>query len=127
KSNIRTAILMDLTINDASDNNIVRDGVANLSGLRFNMLGGSFVVNGAYDTRDIKHPSYDFGLKINNMSIQQAANSFSVVKTFVPIAGLVSGNFSTDFKIKGELLQNMMPNMLTVDGSGLVNIAQAAL
>lgn len=126
-SNIKAVKLMDFNITNATGNIIVRDGVANLDGLRFNMLGGNFVVSGAYNTKDIAHPKYDLGLKIDNMSIQQAANSFSIVKTFAPIAGLVQGKFSTDFKVDGELLQNMMPNMATVDGAGLVKIAQASL
>ncbi|HNJ43866.1 MAG TPA: AsmA-like C-terminal region-containing protein, partial [Acidobacteriota bacterium] len=40
---------------------------------------------------------------------------------------MMSGSFSTDFKVGGELKQNMMPNMSTVNGAGLVKIAQAAL
>ncbi|MGC1240847.1 MAG: AsmA-like C-terminal region-containing protein [Chryseosolibacter sp.] len=126
-SNVKTAKLMDLTINNATGDIIVKDGVANLNGLRFNMLGGNFVVNGTYNTKDMAHPSYDMALKIDNLSIQDAANSFSIIKTYAPIAGLVKGKFSTDFKIDGELLQNMMPNMRTVDGAGLIKIAQATL
>ncbi len=126
-SDIKTAKLMDFTLTNASGDIIVKDGVANLSGLRFSMLGGNFVVNGSYNTRDLAHPKYDMALKIDNMSIQQAASSFSIVKTFAPIAGLVQGKFSTDFKVDGELLQNMMPNLSTVGGAGLVKIAQASL
>src|SRR5690606_15394036 len=55
-SNIKTTRLMDLTLSNATGDIIIKDGVANLSGLRFNMLGGAFVVNGSYDTRDIEHP-----------------------------------------------------------------------
>lgn len=126
-SNIKAAKFMDFNITNASGDIIVKDGVANLDGLKFDMLGGNFVVSGTYDTKNMAHPKYDLGLKIDNMSIQQAANAFSIVKTFAPIAGLVQGKFSTDFKIDGELLQNMMPNMATVDGAGLVKIAQASL
>jgi uncharacterized protein involved in outer membrane biogenesis len=127
KSNIKTVKLMDLNITNAMGDIIVKDGIANLSGLRFNMLDGNFVVNGTYNTRNLAHPAYDLGLKIENVSIQEAANSFSIVKTFAPVAGLVKGKFSTDFKVKGELLKTMTPNMATVDGAGLVKIAQAEL
>lgn len=127
KSSIKQVRLMDYRITDATGDVIVKDGVADLSGLRFNMLGGTFVVNGSYNTKDINHPKYDFALKIQNLSIQQAATSFDVVQTYAPIAGLVAGNFSTDFKISGELLQNMSPNLKTVNGSGLIEIAKAAL
>lgn len=127
KSDVKRVNVMDLNLTNARGDVIVRNGVANLSGLRFNMLGGQFVVNGTYDTKDINHPKYDFALNIENVSIKQAASASSLVQSYAPIAGMVNGNFSTDFKISGELLQNMMPNLATVNGSGLIKIAQAAL
>jgi hypothetical protein len=126
-SNVKTVKMMDYTMTNATGDVIVKDGIANLSGLKFNMLGGSFVVNGTYNTKDIAHPKYDLGLKIENLSIAQAATSFSIVKSFAPVAGLMHGSFSTDFKINGELLETMMPNLKTVGGDGLVKIAQASL
>lgn len=127
KSDIKTAKMMDFTITNAAGDIVLKDGIANLSDLKFNMLGGAFVVNGSYNTQDLNHPKYDFGLKIDNLSIQQTASAFTLVRTFAPIAGLANGNFSTDFKVSGELLQDMMPNLKTVAGGGLVKIAQASL
>jgi len=127
KANVKTVKMMDYTMTNANGDVIVKDGIANLSGLRFNMLGGSFVVNGTYNTKDLAHPKYDLGLKIENLSLAQAATSFSIVKSFAPVAGLMQGSFSTDFKINGELLETMMPNLKTVGGDGLVKIAQASL
>jgi hypothetical protein len=83
--------MMDFVISNAAGDVIVKDGIANLNGVKFNLLGGAFSVTGNYNTKDINHPLYDFGLKIENMSVQQAANSFSIVKTYAPIAGLVNG------------------------------------
>jgi hypothetical protein len=127
RSDIKTVKVMDLTLTNAAGDVVVKDGIANLSGLRFDMMGGAFTVNGTYNTKDLAHPKYDFGLKIENLSIAQSASAFSMVKTYAPVAGLVNGNFSTDFKVAGELLQTMMPDLKTVSGSGLIKIAQAAL
>ncbi|MEQ8425372.1 MAG: AsmA-like C-terminal region-containing protein, partial [Cyclobacteriaceae bacterium] len=126
-SSLKTVKMMDYTITNASGDIIVKNGIANLNGLKFSMLGGTFQMTGSYNTKDIEHPKYDMDLKIQNMAIQQAASSFSVVKTYAPIAGLVNGDFSTDFKISGELLPSMMPNLTTVNGGGLIKVAQAAL
>jgi uncharacterized protein involved in outer membrane biogenesis len=126
-SNLKTVKMMDYTMTNVNGDVIVKDGIANLNAVRFNMLGGAFAVNGTYNTKDINHPLYDLGVKIESLSIQQAASSFSIVKTYAPIAGLVSGSFGTDFKISGELGQDMMPKMNTVNGSGLIKVAQAAL
>jgi uncharacterized protein involved in outer membrane biogenesis len=127
KSDIKRARIMDLTATNATGNIVIKDGIANLSGLSFEMLGGSFTLSGAYNTQDLQHPKYDLGLKVQDLSIAQSAASFSMVQAYAPIAGLVNGSFSTDFNISGELLQNMMPNLSTVNGNGLVKIAQAAL
>jgi hypothetical protein len=127
RSSIKTVKMMDYTMTNAAGDVIVKDGIANLSGVKFNMLGGAFVVNGTYDSRDITHPKYNMGLKIDGMSMQQAASSFSMVKTYAPIAGLVNGNFSTDFQVAGELGKDMMPLMEKVTGAGLIKVAQATL
>jgi hypothetical protein len=126
-SDIKTVKMMDYTITNALGDVIVKDGVANLNGVKFNMLGGAFAVNGSYSTKDINHPKYDMAVKIDNLAIQQAAASFSIIKTYAPIAGLATGKFGTDFKISGELGQDMVPKMNTVSGAGLIKIAEAAL
>jgi uncharacterized protein involved in outer membrane biogenesis len=126
-SDIKTVKMMDYTITNALGDVIVKDGVANLNGVKFNMLGGAFAMNGSYNTKDVNHPKYDMALKIDNLAIQQAAASFSIIKTYAPIAALATGKFGTDFKISGELGQDMMPKMNTVNGGGLIKIAEAAL
>jgi hypothetical protein len=126
-SNIKAAKMMDFNITNATGDIIIRNGVANLSNLKFGMLGGTFVVNGTYNTKDVNHPTYDLMLNIQNVSMKDAANSSSIVQTYAPIAGLVNGKFNTDFSLRGELKQDMTPNMATVNGGGIIKIAQAAL
>ncbi len=127
RSSVATVKMMDYVMTNASGDVILKNGIANMSGLKFNMLGGAFAVNGSYNAKDIKHPKYDMALKIENLNIQKASNSFSMVKTYAPIAGFVNGNFSTDFKVNGELDKKMMPNLSTVTGGGLLKIAEATL
>ncbi|WHZ07377.1 MAG: hypothetical protein OJF59_001130 [Cytophagales bacterium] len=126
-SNLKTVKMMDYTMTNAVGDVLVKDGVAKMNNVKFSLLGGAFAVSGTYDTRDMQHPKYDFGLNVQDLSIQQAASSFSIIKTYAPIAGLAQGKFGTDFKINGELQQNMMPKMNTVNGAGLVKIAEAAV
>jgi uncharacterized protein involved in outer membrane biogenesis len=126
-SNLKKVHLMDYNMTNATGDITVKDGIANLKDIKFDMLGGGFAVNGTYNPVDINHPKYDFGLKIDNLSIKEAASTFSIIKQFAPIAGAALGKFSTDFKIGGELTQDLMPNMTTVNGSGLLKIAEAAI
>ncbi len=106
---------------------IVKDGKIDMKGINFNTLGGSFAVNGSYDTRDLSKPTFDFGLDMENVSIQQSYTTFNSVKAFAPIAKFVNGNFSTKFNFNGELGKDMMPKLGTISGSGLINVVQAVL
>lgn len=126
-SSVTTVKMMDYTMTQAAGDVTLKNGIASLSGLKFNMLGGAFGLNGSYNAIDVKHPKYDMSIKIENLSVQEAAHSFSMVRTYAPVAGLVNGNFSTDFKLTGELTQKMMPNLGTVTGAGLVKLAQASV
>jgi len=127
ESNLRRVRYMDFDITNATGEIIVRDGIASLNGLRFNMLGGKFSLTGSYNTKDIDNPRYDFGLNIQNLSFKQAAQSFSLVQSYAPVAGLVNGSFGTDFKISGKLLQDMSPDLSSINAAGLLKIAQASL
>jgi len=126
-SDLKTVKMMDYVITNAIGDVVIKDGAAKMNNVKFNMLGGAFVINGTYDTKDLQHPKYDFGLKVDELSIQQAASTFSIIKTYAPIAGMAQGKFGTDFKINGELGQDMMPKMNTVNGDGLIKIAEAAV
>lgn len=126
-SNINTVIVSDMKLENATGDIIVKDGIANLSNLTFNTLGGEFVVNGAYNTQDITKPSYDFKLGIKDISISESYKTFTTVQKFAPIAENVVGDLSTEMGISGLLQQDMMPDLNTVAAEGLLNIAKAAL
>ncbi|GHM99946.1 hypothetical protein WSM22_14360 [Cytophagales bacterium WSM2-2] len=126
-SNLKSVKVMDYSISNLLGDILVKDGMAKMNNVKFNMLDGSFAVTGVYDTRNIQHPRYDFALKVEDLSIQKAASTFSIIKTYAPIAGMATGKFGTDFKVSGELGQDMMPKMATVNGDGLIKIAEAAV
>lgn len=127
KSDIKRAEIMDLVASNAKGDIIIRNGMANLSDLNFNMLEGSFNVNGTYDTRNPAEPKYDFKLGIKDLSIQKSFSAFSIIQQYAPIAEKVNGNLSTDFNIAGLLNQDMTPDMNSINAGGLLKIAQAAV
>ncbi|MTI20618.1 AsmA family protein [Fulvivirga sp. RKSG066] len=126
-SSIKSAKMMDMEFKNATGDIIVRNGIVNLSDLKFNLLEGQFAVNGSYNAKDIKKPMYDLKLNIEKLSIQSAFKNFEIVKQYVPIANLVDGDFSTDFSVNGLLNESMMPELGTITGAGLFEIAQATM
>ena len=106
---------------------IVKDGTVKMNNVIFGLMGGNFKTNGTYDTKDLAKPLFDFDLQIDKMQFKDAYTTFSTVKAFAPIAEKLEGFFNTKFKLSGGLTQQMMPDLATLSGDGIVNIAQAAV
>ncbi|WP_339923068.1 AsmA-like C-terminal region-containing protein [uncultured Cyclobacterium sp.] len=117
----------NLTLNNASGKLWVKDAVLKLEGFKTDMLGGSLVFDGTYNSKDISKPSFDMTLDISKLGVQDAFRSFVTVQTFAPIAQHVTGIFSTKFSFSGLLGQDMMPVLSSLDGSGLIRLAETAL
>lgn len=124
-SSINRILYDNLTLQQAKGLLTVRDGVLDMSNLSFNLLGGAIVMNGKYDTREPESPAFSYQLNIKNLSIPQAYSSFSTVQAFAPMASLMSGNFSTDFAISGKLKNDLTPVFESLNGRGLIQIAEA--
>jgi hypothetical protein len=105
----------------------MKNGVMSLRDLRFNLLGGSFLTNGTYDTSNPNKPAFDFNLGIQALSFKKSFETFNTVQTFAPIAQHINGDFSTNFKIAGLLGQDLMPVMQTLSGGGDIRVNDAAL
>jgi len=105
----------------------VKDGILILDPLKVNMLEGSIKMTGLYNSQDKYEPKFDFRLDISKLSIPETFKNVMTVQKFVPIAAKMEGKFSTDFKIKGLLTQEMMPDLATVQGAGLIMITDAAV
>ena len=118
---------MDFNIAQATGTVLLKEGQAKLESCKFSLLDGAFSLDGAYDPRQINKPLYDFDLSVDNLSIREAANSFSLVKKFAPVAGLANGKFSLGFKISGAMDSHLSPVAETVNASGVVEIKNASV
>jgi hypothetical protein len=66
-------------------------------------------------------------MDIQDLSIAESFNTFSMVQQYVPLAKGVVGNVSTKLSVDGLLKQDMMPDLKTLKADGIFKIAQAAL
>ncbi|MFT3739038.1 MAG: AsmA family protein [Breznakibacter sp.] len=107
-----------LTVNNANGKIVVKDGRVLLDGLKVDLLGGSMLMSGQYNTQDEKKPFIDFDFDASKINISQAVNSFSVIDSILPIAKLAQGIVSTKFNYSGDLGKDMMPVLSSVNGLG---------
>jgi hypothetical protein len=125
-SRIDQLIYDDITLKNFAGELRIKDGAVNMNQVGFGMLDGTFVMDGSYETVS-EFPTYVYDLKIKELSIPAAFQSFNTVQKLAPFAEKMNGKFSTDFAIAGALGSDMMPIYETITGAGLINVAQAAL
>lgn len=105
----------------------VHDERVDLKDVFFNLFNGSATLNGAYDTKDKKHPGLELAYDVRDFDIQQTAQYMNTVKKMAPIVESCRGAFSTDLKMKAELDQHMMPVMNTLTGNGTLHTKSVAI
>ncbi|HWY38820.1 MAG TPA: AsmA-like C-terminal region-containing protein [Bacteroidia bacterium] len=98
---------------------VVRNARAGMSNLKMNLLDGSMIMNGYYDTKDKRKPAVNFNLNINEVDIQKTNAAFNTVQKLAPIANSARGKFSTTLNDFVTLLKpDMSPDMNTMSGHG---------
>ena len=102
KAKINETAYEKMKISNASGNILVKNGIVSMQNVGFNSLGGSFVTNGSYNSADISHPKFDFDLDLQKIDIVQSYQHLWVVRSLVPIAEYLLGNFTTKFNLRGN-------------------------
>ncbi len=117
----------DLNLKDVRGNMVLRNGILKFTDAEMATLGGKITLNGSYDPSDLTTPKFDFDLNLADISIPQAFQSFNTVQAFAPIAKNLTGLFNSTISFSGKLGQDMMPILSSLDGNGLLKIAQTSL
>ena len=117
----------NLTLRDVNGSMSLRDGVLSFNNASMSTLGGKLALTGSYDPRVVTAPAFDMTFDVMGLSIREAFTSFNTVRAFAPVAQHLTGDFTTKFNMSGLLGQDMMPVLSSLDGRGLVKVAEAAL
>lgn len=105
----------------------VKDQVLSFSDLGMDMLGGSMVMNGSYNTQNISTPVSDFSFDMTNVSIPGVYATFNTFKELMPIASQLEGSMNGKISLTTQLGGDMMPKLETVNGLAQLSIPKAVL
>lgn len=112
-------ILFDkLDINNTQGALIIRDGRVVMDKVNTHLLSGSVLMNGEYNTQDTLKPYMEFDLAVNSIDINQAAHSFSMVDSLLPVAKLAKGKASMKFNFNSLIGDEFSPILQTLNGGG---------
>ncbi|MCO5289680.1 MAG: AsmA-like C-terminal region-containing protein, partial [Bacteroidetes bacterium] len=96
----------------------MRDRTLGLNDISFNIAGGAVVMDGVYQTKDVRSPYFNFDLALQNFDIQTTVKTFSTVKKVAAIAERCNGKFSSGFSVNGRMDDKMDPVMQSLNGGG---------
>ncbi|RCW38603.1 AsmA-like C-terminal region-containing protein [Marinilabilia salmonicolor] len=119
-SNIDKLLYDKLEMTNVAGKITIVDGRVILDGLRSNMLDGSMVVSGEYNTADTLKPFVNFDMALNTIDVHKAANSFSMIDSMMPIAKRAVGTISTNLKFNSLIGADMSPVLSSIGGGGLL-------
>jgi hypothetical protein len=105
----------------------VKNERATLDSLRWEMLKGTVVASGFYETTTPGRPTFDLGLRLGSLDIPSAFASVTTVQMLAPIAKWAQGALSGTMTFRGALDRHMMPLFDAVSGQGDVSSEHVAL
>ena len=126
-SNIKTVLYDNMTLTDLTGNIIMKNGIVKMDKLAFNSIGGSFLVNGNYNTQNISQPTFGMDLKMTQVQIPEAFKTFNSIQKLAPVAQNMQGTFSMDLDMNGGIDKQMMPVYSTLSGAGKAIVQSATL
>ena len=99
---------------------IVRNQKVNMHNVFMNLLDGSMVMNGHYETTSPKKPGFSYDMAIKDFDIETVVSTFNTVEEMAPYAKNMKGRFNTSLNIDGVLDHEMMPDLNTLTGDGVM-------
>ncbi len=83
-------------------------------------MGGSFTINGLYNSQDEKNPSFDLKYKVKGFDFQQAFNQLNTFAILAPIGKYIQGSFNTEMSLNGKVGKDMFPDLGTISIDGFI-------
>ncbi len=112
-------ILFDkLNITNTVGTLLVKDGKVRMNNLGMNLLEGSMVLNGEYNTQDIKKPLVDFDMKISHFDVSSTLSSFSVLEKMFSDPQDYVGKVSATLTFNSLLDQHLSPVLNSILSKG---------
>lgn len=99
----------------------IANGIMTIKDANMNIIGGQINVKGAFDS-NVKKPNFDFDMVVKSISVPKAFETFETIQKYAPISKFVVGNMDLDFNLKGDLTKDMVPELTTFNGDGLVKL-----
>lgn len=117
-SSIRKILYDNLSITDLAGQIAIKNQIAKLTNLKMNMLDGSLLMNGQYNTRDTINPFLSSRMVVNTMDVSKVGDAFTSIKKLLPLIKYTEGVISADMTYYSKIGQDMEPDMASIKSKG---------
>ncbi len=117
-SNMNKVIYDNLEIDNLNGELSVKDQKVSMNNVAMNLLKGSMVLSGHYETTNPKQPGFSYIMDITDFDIEAVTSTFNTIDEMAPYAKNMKGRFNTSLVVNGVLDQEMMPDLNTMTGNG---------
>lgn len=119
-ANIGKVKYTNLDLDNVAGNILVRHKKVDMTNLKMNLLGGTAMLNGYYETQNPKKPTVKMNVKVDNFDIQTTFNAFNTMQKLAPIGKYAKGMFTASLEnFSAALTQKMEPDLNTLQGNGV--------
>jgi F0F1-type ATP synthase membrane subunit b/b' len=117
----------NLTLRNVVGKLYMENGVAVLEDATAKGLGGDIGLSGSYSTEDPEKPYFTLKYNLNRLSFEETFNTFNSYAKLAPIGKYITGNLTSSLIMEGELGQDMMPKLETIDAQGFLETINSFL
>lgn len=114
----------NLELQNTSGTVTISDETAHLKNINSSAFGGNVALSGNVNTKETV-PSFSMDLDLQKIDIDESFGKLSLLKYIAPIAQALDGNLNTKINLKGQLNDDLTPNLKTIAGSALAQIITA--
>ncbi|GIV27793.1 MAG: membrane protein [Bacteroidia bacterium] len=110
-----------MEITDLKGKITIREKRLIMDDVAMNVLGGKLIMDGYYDSKNLKQPKVNFNFKVENFDVQKTFETFNTVQKLAPIAKYAKGFFTATLEnFNVALNENMEPDLNSVDAYGVI-------
>jgi AsmA-like C-terminal region len=118
----------NLDMQHAEGKLVISDEKVQFIDIKAKGLDGDIIINGTYSTLESKeNPDIALTYDVKGLDIQKTFFAFNTIRRIMPVAKFIEGNLDAHMSLNGQLHDDMIPDLQTMNGEGTVQLLSGTM
>jgi hypothetical protein len=118
----------NLDLQHAEGKLVISDEKVQFIDIKAKGLDGDIIINGTYSTSESKeNPDIALTYDVKGLDIQKTFFAFNTIRRIMPVAKFIEGNLDAHMSLNGQLHDDMIPDLQTMNGEGTVQLLSGTM